>query len=110
MAAVRNISIYQGDTYINEITIQDSNGDPIDISNRTYSGQIRKAPGGASVEASFTSSITDAVNGKVQISLSSSQTASIPSGTYYYDVQENNLGIILTLMAGKATVSAQVSL
>lgn len=109
MAAKRDISIYQGDTYVHNVAIQDSSNNPIDISGRVYTGQIRTSPGVSSIVASFTVTVPDPTSGEVQFSLSSSTTSGIPSGAYYYDFQELNGSIVLTLMAGVATVTAEVT-
>ena len=42
MAANRNIDIYKGDTYVHELRLKDSSNVAINISTRTYTGQIRK--------------------------------------------------------------------
>ena len=42
MAATRNITIYQGDTYAHELRIRDSANANVNITSRTYTGQIRK--------------------------------------------------------------------
>jgi hypothetical protein len=46
----------------------------IDISDRTYSGQIRKSPGSADVAATFTSAITNAAAGVLQLSFECSNS------------------------------------
>jgi len=110
MAGERNISIYQGDTYVHNVTMQDSNGDAIDISGRSYSGQMRKSPGASDVAATFSSTITNGAAGEVQFVLGANVTSNIAAGLYYYDFQETNGSIILTLMAGTATVVPQVTI
>lgn len=109
MAGLRNISIYKGDTYTHQVTIQDSTGTAIDISGRSYSGQIRKASGSDTVVATFATALTDPTNGVLQITLSSSVTSSIQAGTYVYDLQETNGSNVLTLMYGDVTVSTEVT-
>ena len=109
MAAERNISIYQGDTYVHNVTIQNANGAAIDISGRSYSGQMRKSPGASDVAATFTTAITNGAAGEVQFILNASATANVAAGVYYYDFQETNGSIILTLMTGTATVVPQVT-
>ena len=108
MAAVRNISIYRGDTYLHEITIRDSSNASIDISDRTYSAQVRRTAS-SDVILTFTSTVTDAANGVLQISLTSSQTSSLDSGIYIYDLQETNSSNILTLMRGNVTVTGDIT-
>lgn len=109
MAAERNITIYQGDTYIHDVTLNDSSNAAIDITNRTYSAQIRPFRGSSDLIASFTTEIISASEGQMRFSLTPEQTSNIEIGTYIYDLQQIESGIVLTLMAGKVTVVGQVS-
>jgi hypothetical protein len=108
MPGERDISVYAGDTYAHELRIRNSANTAINISSRTYSGKIKVARASEEVVASFTVVITDGANGIVLFSLTSANTANISSGTYYYDFQEDNVGVVTTLLTGKAVVKAQV--
>lgn len=109
MAAERNIRIYQGDTYIHEVRVRDDANTAINISSRTYAGQIRKTRTSNVVIANFTTSITNAANGVFNFSLSSNITSNIQSGVYYYDIQETNGSIVTTLLTGRAEVEGEVT-
>jgi len=109
MAAERNISIYQGDTYTHDVTIADSSNSAIDISGRTYAAQIRPFAGSSDITATFTTSIVSAADGQMRFSLSPTQTANISAGIYTYDLQETNGAIVLTIMSGTVTVTAEVT-
>ena len=109
MAAERNISIYQGDTYIHDVTITDSSNVAIDINGRTYLSQMRPYVGSSKILVSFTTEVVSAEGGQVRFSLTPSQTANLDIGTYVYDFQQIDSGIILTLMSGTVTVTGQVS-
>lgn len=109
MAASRDISIYQGDFYTHEARIKNSSNNAINISGRTYTAQIKKSKGSGSVVASFTTEITNAANGILTFSMSASNTGNIPSGTYYYDLEEVNGSVVTTLMGGKVTVIGDIS-
>jgi hypothetical protein len=109
MAATRNISIYRGDTYVHEIRIRDSANAVINISGRVYSAQIRRSSSSSNTVVSFTSTITDASNGVLQISLTTNQTANLRSGMYKYDLQEINGSNVLTLMTGNVTVTGDIT-
>lgn len=108
MPGERNINIYAGDTYAHELRIRDSANAVVNISSRTYSGKVKVARASDDVVATFTTSITNGANGVVLFSLSSATTSNITPGTYYYDFQEDNTGVITTLLTGKAVVKAQV--
>lgn len=109
MAAERHINVYQGDTYTHELRLKDSSNVAINITGRVYSGQIRKAKISSNVIATFTTSITDAPNGKVTFSLLPNITANIPSGIYVYDLQELNGAIVTTLLTGNVTISKEIT-
>ena len=109
MAATRDISIYQGDTYAHELRIKDSANANVNITSRTYTGQIRKKRNSDTINATFTSNITNAANGIVILSLTAAATANIASGTYVYDFQETNGATITTLITGSCIVVGEVS-
>lgn len=109
MAAERNIIIYQGDTYIHELRLRNSSNANINISTRTYTGQVRKTKTSNTVIATFTTEITDGPNGVMQFSLLPNITSNITSGVYFYDLQETNNTVVTTLVAGKATVQGEVT-
>ena len=109
MAAERNIEIYQGDTYAHQLSLKNSANAVINISTRTYAGQIRKKKSSETITATFTSEITDGANGVVVLSLTPGVTANIASGSYVYDFQETNGAVVTTLLAGNVVVVAQVT-
>ncbi len=109
MAATRNITIYQGDTYAHELRIRNSANANVNITSRTYTGQIRKKRNSDTVAATFSSEITSAVNGTVVMSLSSANTANIAAGSYVYDFQETNGSTVTTLITGTCTITGEVS-
>lgn len=108
MPAERNISIYAGDTYTHELRLKDSAGTAININGRIYTGVIKLSKSSTDIIANFTTNITNANTGIVVFSLSSATTANIAAGTYLYDFQEENTGVITTLLSGKAVVTGQV--
>ena len=109
MAATRNLTIYQGDTYAHEVQLKNSSNAVIDISTRDYSGQIRKRRSSDVVSATFSTEITDAANGKVVFSLLPVETAALPAGRYVYDFQETNGSVITTILTGTVTVTGEVT-
>jgi len=109
MAATRDISIYQSDTYAHELRIKDSANANVNITSRTYTGQIRKKRNSDTIAATFTSTLTNAANGIVVLSLTAASTSNIASGTYVYDFQETNGATITTLITGSCIVVGEVS-
>jgi len=109
MAAERDIDIYQGDTYVHQLSLKDSANAVINISSRTYAGQLRKRRSSDTITATFTTEITDGANGVVVFSLAANLTSNIASGTYVYDFQETNGNAVTTLLTGSVTVTAEVT-
>ena len=109
MAAIRDISIYTGDTYVHEVIINDSANTAIDISGRTYVAQIKQSYRSEDIVLTFSTTITDAANGKMQMSLTKTQTATLKSGKYVYDLEEQNGATTLTLLRGDVHVTGGVS-
>lgn len=109
MPAERNIEIYQGDTYAHQLTLKNNANAVINITSRTYSGQIRKRRSSTTITATFTAEITDGANGVVVFSLTPAITSNITSGVYVYDFQEVNGATVTTLLTGNATVTGEVT-
>jgi hypothetical protein len=109
MAAERDIEIYQGDTYVHQLSLKDSANAVINISSRTYSGQIRKRRSSSTITATFATEITDGANGVVAFSLAANITSNIASGSYVYDFQETNGAVVTTLLTGNVAVTGEVT-
>jgi len=109
MPAERNIEIYQGDNYSHQLTLKNNANAVINISSRTYSGQIRKKRSSATITATFITEITDGANGVVVFSLLPASTANIAAGSYVYDFQELNGATVTTLLTGNVTVTGEVT-
>lgn len=103
------LSVKIGDTETVSVTLQDENGNPINITGRTYSAQIREKPSSASSLATFSCSVTNGAQGKFSCTISSAITSALAPVNAVWDLQENNAGVITTLMAGDAIVSRDVT-
>ena len=109
MPAERNIEIYQGDNYVHQLALKNNANAVINITSRTYSGQIRKKRSSATITATFITEITDGANGVVIFSLLPATTGNIPAGSYVYDFQELNGATVTTLLTGNVTVTGEVT-
>lgn len=89
MASYANISADQGADFETLLELEDNNGDRLDLSNYSIYGQIRRTYKSAVAE-NFQITITDAVNGVIIIELNSTQTSSMKSGRYVYDIYATN--------------------
>ena len=88
---VSNLIINTGATFSQSFDLLNAEGSgPLDLTGFTAEAQFRKHPGSSS-KTDFTTAITDATNGQISISLTSTQTAAISKpGRYVYDVVIDN--------------------
>jgi len=89
VASIANLYIDSGSTYSNIITVASATGTALDLTGYTVASQMRKSYG-SSTFYTFTTSIYDAVTGKVRLQLTSTQTSAIPAGRYLYDIEITN--------------------
>lgn len=115
-----NITICQGASYNLEVTYTDENNAPIDLTGSTLRGQIRKSISDDTIQATFTITITDAVNGVFTVSLTPAQTEAIEIKAqkdtvreleaFAYDIERELVGgEVDRIMQGEAFVSPQVT-
>ena len=84
MAQKLNLIIDQGTTFATSFTVNDDAGNPIDLTNYTGYGQMRKHYTSTNA-VSFT--VTANSSGGVTLELNSNTTNSIEAGRYVYDVE-----------------------
>lgn len=109
MSGTVNLTIEQGSTFSRLITIQDETQTPVNITGNTFAGQIRKRHASDIIEATFTCIVTDGANGKLTVSLTDEQTATIPSGELVYDIEWYNGSATGRLIEGFVYVSPEVT-
>lgn len=80
-----NLEINQGADYIRTATVLTATNTPVNLIGYTVAAQIRKNSTSDTYIA-FTGTVTDAANGKISLSLTNAQTASMAAGKYEYDV------------------------
>ncbi|MEM4958987.1 MAG: hypothetical protein QXX12_03825 [Nanopusillaceae archaeon] len=106
----------QGTTWRLVLTLRDKEGKPLNISFiREVRGQVRRKPSDTQFVRDFNCSVVDAANGRIQIELSASQTATIPARDfgwtkYVYDIEvvlDN--GDVYRILEGNLYVSAEVT-
>ena len=110
MASITNIFIDQGATFSTTLTINDSTGSALDLSNYTAIAQIRKSPS-SSTSVSFTTAfVCPRTTGQITISLTDTQTSALEAGRYNYDVLITSGSSVKTrVVEGIATVNPAVS-
>jgi hypothetical protein len=99
--------IEQGTTFNSQITLDDSNGTPYDLTGFTIKSQARRSYYSANASINFTVTIPDAHNGIVTLSAPATDTANVASGKYVYDViiTETASGLVTRVLEGQIFVS-----
>lgn len=109
MAIKANLTIDQGTSFTTTLNLTDSDDIPINLSNYTYAGQIRKHYT-SSNSTSF--SISGGGNtGILTLSLSANTTANLIAGRYVYDVEitETSSSSVTRVVEGIITVTPNVT-
>lgn len=114
------LTIEQGTTFLRIFTIKDSAGNPVNLTGYDLRGQIRETYSSSAVIISFNFEIHEPLNGKFKMSLSPTETSSIPVEAassfkksltkYAYDVElVAPSGSIERLIEGVAQISPEVT-
>ena len=108
-----NLVIKTGTTFEQVFTLEDGvSNSPINLTNFGVSAQMRKHRGDNTPTGitTFTCSIYDAVGGKIQIGLSTTQTAELKPGRHVYDVfTTNTTGVVECVIEGSVLVTKGVT-
>lgn len=86
MATVTNLYVDQGSFYRTYVTVTSTAGTPLDLTGFTVASQMRKSYQ-TTTAYDFTTSISNPIQGRVRIELSSEQSRLIPAGKYLYDLE-----------------------
>jgi len=110
MATISNLFVDQDADFTTTVTVNDSAGSALDLTNYTALGMIRKTYQ-SSTATTFTSSfVSPRTTGQITISLTDTQTAALESGRYVYDlVITDASGNKTRVVEGIATVNPSVS-
>lgn len=107
--ATQDLTITRGDTETIVVTLTTDGTTAIDVTGRTYTAQLRSTPDISVISASFTCTVTNGAAGQVTCVMSSTASAELSPGFFYWDLQENASGTISTVLAGTVTVLADVT-
>ena len=113
MAVQYNVEIDQGADWFLNVTYEQPQGTPVNITNYTSALQLRSLPTDATAVLSLATgsgiTITGAT-GLVAIRATATQTRAIDEGIYYYDLEITSpAGVVTRLVQGQAYVSAEVT-
>jgi hypothetical protein len=107
--ADQDLTIVRGDTETLVVTMTTDGTTPVNITGRTYRAQIRSSQDSTTVKASFTCTVTNGAAGQVTCVLSATDSAALPVGIAYWDLEENATGTVSTVLSGTVTVLADVT-
>ena len=110
MATISNIFINQGADFSTTVTISDSAGAALDLTAYTALAQVRKTYDSSTSTAFTIVFDSNRTTGKITISLTDTQTQSLESGRYVYDLLITSVaGLKTRVVEGIATVNPSVS-
>lgn len=105
MAAYSEITVEQYSDFSTTISLEDVEGNPMNLSSYSAISQIRKSP----YTSTYYSFNTDVSNGTIFISMSASNTANVPPGRYLYDTVITNGTTTTRVAEGIVTVTPGIS-
>ena len=109
MASISNIFIDQGATFTTTLTINDSTGSALDLTNFTARSHIRATKESTSY-VPFTMTFPDRSAGKVTMTLTSDASSGMSAGQYVYDLEiESATGVVTRLIEGKVTLNREIT-
>ncbi len=110
MAAYSEITIEQGANLTSTITVNDIQGDAVNLSTYTASSQIRKSYYSSSANT-LTATITGNSNGQITLSMTAANTANLTPGRYVFDLIITNSvdNSVTRVIEGTATVLPSVT-
>ncbi len=110
MAIYSNLIVDQGSAFSSTITVEDSSGNVVNLTNYTYAGKIKKSYD-SSTSVSFATPTTPGTNGQIKITLTDVQTKAMEPGRYLYDVEITSSGGGTTrVVEGQVEVTPGVTL
>ncbi len=89
MAAYLELTIEQGANLTSIVTVNDAQGDAVNLTTYTASSQLRKSYYSSSANT-LTSTVTGNANGQITLSMTASNTALLTPGRYVYDLVITN--------------------
>ena len=105
-----DIELYQGDTFSFDLILKDSNNAALNVTGWTALAQIKKVADNTAGETPALTATVGTTDGKITISLTSTESAALQGPTEYkYDVQLNDGSTKRTYIGGKITITEDVS-
>ncbi len=110
MAIVSNLVIDQGSAFTSTVTVTDSDGDVVNLTNYSYAGKIKKNYT-SSTSVDFATPTTPGADGQITLTLTDTITKTMKPGRYVYDVEITSQGGLTTrVVEGQVEVMPGVTL
>ena len=105
-----DLVIDKGSSFALDMTVQEDNVAK-NLTGYSVRAQLRPTQTSSTLTASFTGTVVNATEGKIQISLSASTSGNIAPGKYFYDVEifTSSDAIVTRLIQGTAVVTPEVT-
>lgn len=108
-AGKHNFTLEQGSTFNREITVQE-NSQALNLTGYSARMQMRSTHDSSTIALTFTASVSNAAQGKIQLSASATNTAAVEEGMYVYDLEiESGSSGVTRLLEGQVTVTPEVT-
>lgn len=104
------LKIRQGATFQQTFVFKQMDGVPVDLTGYGIRSQIRKTPSSTTKVIDISASIPAPLEGKIELSLTDTQTTALPAGVYVYDVELYVIGgNVERVLEGAITVTPEVT-
>ena len=110
MAAYVEITIEQGANLTSTVTVNDTQGDAVNLSTYSASAQLRKSYYSSSANT-LTAIITGNSNGQITLSMTAANTSNLTPGRYVYDliIRNSTDNSVTRVVEGTAVVLPSVT-
>lgn len=109
MASIVYLDIDQGSDFAVELDIQNDDGVPMNLVGFQVYSQFRKSYN-SSIGYDFTTSVINATQGKIKLSLSGVTSSNIRPGRYLYDIEVLSPGNSKTrIVEGIVTINPEIT-
>ena len=110
-SAVANLLIYQGSAFIIDFTVENDNGTDFNLTGYSAACLIKKHYTSSTSQTVTAAILSPPTSGRIQLSLTNSQTTAMKSGRYVYDVViTSDTGIKSRVLEGSVSVLEGVTL
>jgi hypothetical protein len=110
LAAYVEITIEQGANLTSTVTVNDTQGDSVNLSTYSASAQLRKSYYSSSANT-LTATITGNANGQITLSMTAANTSNLTPGRYVYDliIRNSTDNSVTRVVEGTAVVLPSVT-